>query len=172
LSLELPDSLVTLFDQIDLLGEVTGHRDQSDSLVDAMDARALEFLDKVGSTQGPRVYHELDNELTTASSTATFIGELYLILNATTIAGSSPEPFPKLTLDAIVASDPEVIIVAHSDSSPESVKARPGWQNISAVKNDRVYAVDPDTVNRPGPRLVDGLETLAKFLHPDLFPEP
>ncbi len=65
-----------------------------------------------------------------------------------------------------------MIIVAHADASPESVKARPGWQDISAVKNDRVYAIDPDIVNRPGPRLVDGLEALARLLHPDLFSEP
>ena len=170
--LEVPDSESALLDQVDLLGEITAHIEESDSLVDSIDSRFISVFDTVGATAGPRVYHELDDELTTASSSTTFIGELYLILNGTSIAYDPEEPYPKLTLDAIVEADPEVIIVAHSDSSPESVKARPGWQNISAVKNDRVYAVDPDTVNRPGPRLVDGLETLAKLLHPDLFPEP
>ena len=167
--LELPDSLGSLFDQIDLLGEITGHREQSDSLVDEMDIRALAVLDKVGATAGPSVYHELDDELKTASSD-TFTGELYLILNATNIAGHPQQPYPMLTLDAIVEADPEVIILAHSGASPESVNARPGWQGISAVKDDRIYALDPDTVNRPGPRLVDGLEALAGLLHPDLFP--
>lgn len=167
--LELPDSLGSLFDQIDLLGEITGHREQSDSLVDEMDIRALAVLDKVGATVGPSVYHELGDELKTASSDI-FTGELYLILNVTNIAGHPQQPFPQLTLDAIVEADPEVIILAHSGASPGSVKARPGWQGISAVKDDRIYAVDPDTVNRPGPRLVDGLEALAGLLHPDLFP--
>ena len=170
--LELPESLFSLFEQIDLLGEITGRVEQAESLVDVIDRRALEFLDRVGDAEGPRVYHELDNDLTTASSSDSFIGELYLILNAISIANDPREPYPRLTLDAIVEADPEVIILAHSGTSPEAVKARPGWQGISAVKNDRVYAVDPDIVNRPGPRLVDGLETLAKLLHPDLFPEP
>ena len=169
--LELPDSLLKVFDQIDVLGEITDNIEGSDSLVDAMDDRALEFLEKVGATPGPRVYHELDNDLTTASL-GTLIGEMYLILNAIPIADDPEQPFPRLTLDAIVEADPEVIIVAHSGASPESVTARPGWQDISAVKNDRVYAVDPDIVNRPGPRLVDGLETLARLFHPNLFPEP
>lgn len=167
--LELPDSLGSLFDQIDLLGEITGHRDGSDSLVEEMDIRALAVLEKVGATVGPSVYHELDDELRTASSD-TFTGELYLILSATNIAGDSQQLYPQLALDAIVEADPEVIIVAYSGASPESVKARSGWQDISAVKDDRIYAVDPDTVNRPGPRLVDGLEALAGLLHPDLFP--
>lgn len=169
--LELPVFLVDLFGQIDVLGEITGHREQSDSLVDEMDARVTAIFDPVGATIGPRVYHELDDDLTTASED-TFIGELYLILSAENIAGRSEELFPRLTLDDIVGGDPEAIIVAHAGASPESVKERPGWQDIAAVKNNRVYAIDPDIVNRPGPRLVDGLETLANLLLPDLFPEP
>lgn len=168
--LELPDSVATVLNQIDLLGEITGQIEQSDGLVDSMDARVIDVFDKVGATVGPRVYHELDNELTTASPD-TFIGELYLILNGENIADQSEEPYPQLTLDSIVAADPEVIIVAHSDASPESVKARPGWEEISAVKNDRVYAVDPGLVNRPGPRLVEGLERLAALIHPAKFPQ-
>jgi len=169
--LELPSFIQDLFTQIDILGEVTAHREQSDSLVDEMDGRVVAILDKVGATEGPRVYHELDDELTSVSLD-TFIGELYQILNAENIAGRSEGPLLQLTQDDISAGDPEVIIVAHSGATPESVKDRPGWQNIAAVKNDRVYAVDPDIVNRPGPRLVDGLETLAKLLLPNLFPQP
>ena len=172
LRLGVPDSLLSLFDQIDLLGEITGHVELSDSLVDEMDRRVLAIFDKVGAARGPRVYHELDAELTTASSSSSFVGELYLILNATSIADDPQDPYPRLTLDEIVEADPGVIIVAHPDASPESVKARPGWQDITAVKNDRIYAVDTDIVNRPGPRQVDGLETLARLLHPDLFREP
>ncbi len=166
---ELPDSFITLFDQIELLGEITGRVEQSESLADDMDSRALAVFATVGSTRGPRVFHELDDG--TASSD-TFIGELYLILNAQNIADQSQEPYPRLTLDTIVEADPEVIIVAHPGDSPESVKERIGWQSISAVRNDRIYIIDPDIVNRPGPRLVEGLETLARLLHPDLFPEP
>jgi iron complex transport system substrate-binding protein len=49
------------------------------------------------------------------------------------------------------------------------VKARPGWGSISAVKNSRIYVIDPDIVSRPGPRLVDALETLAQALYPERF---
>lgn len=169
LSLAVPDSLSAVYDQIDLLGQVTGRIDGSDSLVDSMEDRIQEVFDKVGPAPGPRVYHELDDSLTTVSS-STFLGELYLTLNATSIADEPGEPFPQLTLEAIVEADPEVIILAHAGASPDSVKARPGWAGISAVKNDRVYALDPAILNRPGPRLIEGLEELARLLHPDLFP--
>ncbi len=169
--LELPDSLSGVFDQIDLLGEITERTDESDLLVDELDRRFLVVLEEVGATVGRSVYHELDTDLRTVSLD-TFTGEMYLILNATTITDDARQPYPQLTLGEIVEADPEVIIVAHHGASPESVKARPGWQGISAVREDRIYAIDPDIVNRPGPRLADGLETLANLLHPDLFTEP
>jgi iron complex transport system substrate-binding protein len=171
LLLNLPRSVSELFDQIDDLGAITGHVERSDALVDTMDNGVLAVIEKLGRRAGPRVYHELDNDLTTASPN-TFIDEVYLILNAISIADEDQEPYPKLTLDEIVEADPAVIIVAHSDASVESVKARPGWEGISAVKNGQVFAIDPEIINRPGPRLMEGLETLAGLLYPDLFPSP
>ena len=169
--LERPDSLSAVFDQIDVLGEVTGRIDQSDLLIDEMDGRFLAVLEEVGATVGPSVYHELDDDLRTVSPD-TFTAEMYLILNATTVTDDAQQPSSQLTIGEIVEADPEVIIVAHGGASPESIEARPGWQGISAVRENRVYAIDPGIVNRPGPRLADGLETLANLLHPDLFPEP
>ena len=54
-------------------------------------------------------------------------------------------------------------------ATPDVVKARPGWGTLSAVENGDVIAVDDNLFSRPGPRLVDGLELLAKILHPELF---
>jgi iron complex transport system substrate-binding protein len=54
-------------------------------------------------------------------------------------------------------------------TTAEAVKARAGWDAIDAVKNDKIFPFDDNLVSRPGPRLVDGLEQLAKLLHPELF---
>jgi ABC-type Fe3+-hydroxamate transport system substrate-binding protein len=52
---------------------------------------------------------------------------------------------------------------------PQQVYIRTGWSGIAAVKSHRVYNINPDIVSRPGPRLVDALEQLAKLIHPELF---
>ena len=52
---------------------------------------------------------------------------------------------------------------------PNSVKQRPGWDGMAAVQTGQIYPFDDNLVSRPGPRLVDGLEALAKLLHPELF---
>jgi iron complex transport system substrate-binding protein len=169
LALNIPASFNELFSQIDQLAAATGHVDKSDALVEQLDARVLAVLQKVGPSPGPRVYHELSTDMTTASS-VTFPGELYLILNAVSIGSDSPQPYPQLTTAQILQADPEVIILAYAGASPQSVKSRPGWAGVSAVRDGRVFAVDPAIVGRPGPRLVDGLETLARLLYPSVFP--
>ena len=72
---------------------------------------------------------------------------------------------------AVVAADPAFIILgdARYGVSPESIAQRPGWENLSAVKNGQVLPFNDDLVTRPGPRLVDVLEELAKLLRPELF---
>jgi iron complex transport system substrate-binding protein len=76
-----------------------------------------------------------------------------------------------MTQEAIINAKPDVIVLADeaAGESAETVKARPGWSAIPAVQNGRIYAVDPNIVSRPGPRLVLALRTLANFLYPGEF---
>lgn len=76
-----------------------------------------------------------------------------------------------MSLEQVVAADPAFIILgdARYGITPELVAQRPGWENLSAVKNGNVLPFNDDLVSRPGPRLVDALEELAKLLRPGLF---
>ena len=69
------------------------------------------------------------------------------------------------------AANPAIIILGDSayGTTADSVKSRAGWGVLDAVKNGHIYPFDDNLVSRPGPRLVDGLEALAKILHPDVF---
>jgi iron complex transport system substrate-binding protein len=120
--------------------------------------------------RGPRVYHEVDNTYFTAGP-GSFINDIYALLKAQNIAAPTGQAFPQLSAEAIIAANPEVIILADEDAgeSPQTVAARPGWGQIAAVQNHRVYTVDPDIVSRPGPRLVDALQALARLLYPERF---
>ena len=90
--------------------------------------------------------------------------------NLATAAGIT-DPYPQLSLEQIVASNPAVIVLGDSmwGVTPESIATRPGWEELAAVTDEQVHPFDDNLVSRPGPRLVDGLEQLAKLLHPDLF---
>lgn len=169
--LKVPEALPQLLQQIQLYGDISGHGAAAQQTVAGMRARIDAVQNRLaGVQQGPRVYHELDAKLFSAAPNS-FVGDLYTTLKAQNIVPAGDKPYPQVTQEFVVAKDPEVIVLtdAVAGESIDTVRARSGWSTISAVKNSRVVAVDGDLVSRPGPRIVDGLETLAKVLYPDRF---
>lgn len=166
----------SVFGQIGLMGRITGREQEALDLIAGLTARvkAIEAkLTGLPNTRGPRLYHELDSTFYSISED-TFIGNVYRTLKARNIAGDGGGvAYPQLTQEKIIADNPEVIVLADEEFGVtiDSVKARPGWSAISAVQNDRIYAVDPDIISRPGPRIVDALEQLAAQLYPNTFGE-
>jgi iron complex transport system substrate-binding protein len=172
LFLEVPDTIDGVTAQVWLLAGVSGHAEEGGRLVQEMKGRMMAVIDKVADVEeGPRVYHELDSTFFTVAPNS-FVGDFYNLLKAHNIAEGAPTAYPQLSQEEILDRDPEVIVLADADAgeSPQTVKARPGWSVISAVKNDRIHVIDPDIVSRPGPRVADGLEQLARFLYPERFP--
>jgi len=169
--LETPTSVEGVLDQIRVLGQATGHPQEAEELVTTMEQGISAIEERLaGVEQGPRLFHEVDNQLYTVAPDS-FVGNLYTILKAQNIAAGSDQAFPQLSQEAIIEADPEVIILgdAAGGESADTVKARPGWGSISAVQSNRIYVIDPDIVSRPGPRLVDALKTLAQMLYPERF---
>jgi iron complex transport system substrate-binding protein len=174
---DLDDSVKTIddvFGQIGLLGRLTATDAKATELISSLDARVdavEEKLTGLPNTRGPKVYHELDATFYSAS-TGTFIGSIYRTLHAQNIAGDGGgTSYPQLTQEAIIAADPDIIVLADEEFgvSIDSVRARPGWNAIKAVAENRIYAIDPDIISRPGPRIVDALEQLAKDFYPVTF---
>lgn len=167
-------SIDDVFGQIGLLGRITGTEEAADKLLVDLNARVKAIEEKlVGlpTTRGPAIYHELDDTYYSVSD-GTFIGSLYRTLHARNIAGDGGGvPYPQLTQEAIIAASPDIIVLADEDFGVtiESVKARPGWSAIKAVQEDRIYGINADIISRPGPRIVDALEQLAKAFYPNAF---
>ena len=160
--------------QIKLIGTATGKSANADSLISDLRERingVTSKVEDVSAADGPRVYHELDDTYYSASS-GSFIGDVYRLLKAQNIAGDGGGvAYPQLTQEAIIAGNPQAIILADEafGTTADSVKARPGWANIDAVKNGKIFGVDPNVISRPGPRIVDALEQVAKDLYPEKF---
>jgi iron complex transport system substrate-binding protein len=163
-----------IFGQISLLGRVTGKTGEANTLVASLGDRRKKVelaVRDVLSSGAPNVYHELDETFYSASD-ATFVGDIYHILHMQNIAGDGGGvAYPQLTQEAILAANPRLIVLADEGFgvTVDSVKARPGWSAIDAVKNGQILGIDPSIVSRPGPRIIDALEAIAKGGYPDRF---
>lgn len=172
LYLELPSSLEGVLEQIELFGRLSGHENEAQELVQSMRERMDAVREKVADVgQGPRIFHELDPTYFTVAPHS-FVGDFYNLLKAKNIAEGAIDEYPQLSAEVIIQRDPEVIILADEPAgvTVASVRERPGWDTITAVKNNRICVIDTDIVSRPGPRIVDGLEALAECLYPERFP--
>ena len=119
----------------------------------------------------PRVLLLVGSETLYAFGRASYASELIRLAGGDNLTdvfdGAAAQPSD----EAVLEMAPEVIIVlAGPDVDPaDLLKAHPTFFSLPAVQNGRVYGVDPDLVSRPGPRLVDGLERIARLLHPEAF---
>lgn len=173
--LKNPTTIEEMYGKLEIVGQLTGHDVQD--LVESLKARVAAVDEKIKSvTDKPVVFYEVDGTDATKPYTigpGTFVDLLISRaggVNFATTAGITDQ-YPQVSLEQIVATNPDVIVLGDSmwGTTPESVKARAGWEVLDAVKNDQIFPFDDNLVSRPGPRLVDGLEQLAKLLHPDLF---
>jgi iron complex transport system substrate-binding protein len=171
LYVQVPPDLAGVLDRIRLLARASGHAAEGERLAQKLQSQMDQIKQKLaGVTTGPRVYHELDTTYFSAAPSS-FVGDFYTFLKAQNIAEGASTPYPQLSAEVIVQRNPQVIVLADEAAgvTVQDVKARPGWSAIDAVKNGRICVVDPDIVSRPGPRIIDALDTLAKCLYPDKF---
>jgi len=172
--LKNPLTLEEMYGNLGIVGQLTGHEKEAATLTESLKARVAAVDQKIAPISSrPNVFYELDATDPAKPYTAgkgTFITQLIERAGGHNIAADI-DGYPQLSLEQVVAADPSFIILGDSayGITPESIAARPGWENLSAVKNSKVFPFDDNLVSRPGPRLVDALEGLAKLLRPELF---
>ena len=167
LLLPAPQNLNDAFAQMQDLGAVTGHGAHAGRLVQRLKHRVATIIRSVKRTKPPiTVYHELDQTFYSASS-RTFVGQIYSLLGLRNIADKAPETaaYPQLSSEYIVSADPDVIVLADTvccGQSVNTIEKRPGWNQISAVKDHDVLAVNDTIASEWGPRIVDFLADVAR----------
>src|SRR5687767_443238 len=172
--LKNPVTLEEMYDNLAIVAQLTGHEDEAATLIESLKARVAAVDEKIAPLSSrPGVFYELDATDPAKPYTAgkgTFITLLIDRAGGYNIA-SDIDGYPQFSLEQVVTADPAFIILgdARYGVSPESIAQRPGWENLSAVKNGNVVPFNDDLASRPGPRLVDALEELAKILRPGLF---
>jgi len=166
-----PQTVAGTLETILAIGQITGHEEAAETLAAQMQARIDTVQEKIKDAPRPKVFWELGPELYTAGP-GSFINDLIVMAGGENVAADADSPWPQLTVETIILKNPDVIVLADHNygQTSEMVAERPGWEDINAVKEGNVVEItDDDIVSRPGPRIVEGLEFLAKAFHPDLF---
>lgn len=166
--LQLPaaGTLDDTYSQLEQVGAATGHVGEAAELVSQMQVEIEEIVASVPERETPLTYfHELDDTYYTVTD-ASYIGEVYSMLGMTSIATGS-DPYPQLSEELILEADPDVVLLADGQCcgvTPEIVAERPGWDQLTAVREGNVHVVDEDLASRWGPRVVDFMREVAAIV--------
>jgi iron complex transport system substrate-binding protein len=169
-----PTDFDGLFDNLVMIGEITGHIGEAADLAKELRSRVESVTTLTANADSTRAFYEIDGSdpsapWTTGSST---FQDLLIELAGGANVAAGIEGWGQIDLEQLVIQDPEVIVFATGPfivTTSQSLAERPGWGGMAAVQTGRVVAIDTNWIDRPGPRLVDGLEALARALHPELF---
>ncbi|WP_045515682.1 ABC transporter substrate-binding protein [Neobacillus niacini] len=162
-----------VFDTIAMIGKATGETKKAEELNKGMQGKLAEIKAKAGEIKDKKkVFVEVSpapEVFTTGKNT--FMDEMISMINAENIANDQ-EGWIQMDQEAIIDRNPDVIITTYgfyTENATELVLSRQGWENVNAIKNKQVIDVDSDRVTRPGPRIVEGVEDLAKAVYPEVF---
>lgn len=162
-----PTTIDGTYRQIEELGAATGQDAEADALVASMQAEIDEIVAATPTPDEPlTVFHELDDTLFSLDSTTLF-GELYGLLGLRNIADTAEGDsggYPQLSAEFVVSADPDFIFLADTKccgQSLDTVAARDGWADMTAVQNGTVIELDDDVASRWGPRIVDFLRAVS-----------
>jgi iron complex transport system substrate-binding protein len=152
---------------IKVVGDILNARTRADSLVRELRSGLAEISALLTRTERRKVYVEITaNPLMTATENS-FVGELVNLAGGSNLV-EGLKPYLVINPERIVKENPEVVLITHPISTPEEVRDRVGWGDVRAVREDRIYTVNPDLVLRPGPRLVAGVMELVEKIHPEI----
>ena len=170
-----PVEMEGMYDMLGIAAQLTGREAETEALVASLQERVAAVEETISSAETtPVVFYELDSTDPSAPWTAgpgTFIDTLITMAGGENLGASFDGAWVQVSSEELLSKNPDVIVLGDAvwGVTVESVEARAGWEGIAAVQNGQIFPFNDDLASRPGPRLVDGLEELAKLIHPELF---
>lgn len=167
----LPESIDEVINTIKQIAAATDTVEEGDALVKSMEDHRDEIVAKVQTVDTVKVFYEIWHDPLMAAGAGSFIDSLINLANGTNVASDAEGAYPSYDIEQLVVNDPEVYLTANDspDKTVDSISARPGYENISAIKNGDIHILDGNISSRPGPRIVEGLELVARAIHPEVF---
>ena len=169
-----PPSIAEVMRLVGSLGQLTGRTDAAAAVTAGLARRITAVRERVSGRSHPRVLYVLWPEPLIVPGRGSLVTELIASAGGDSVTADLGHGYPRMSLEAAVGRAPEVIILARHGAGTGPA-AHEQWQRLEslpAIRNGRLYAADGDLLHRYGPRVVDGLELLARFIHPEAFTDP
>jgi iron complex transport system substrate-binding protein len=163
-----PSSVAGLFNDFRKVGAVTGTPAHAEQLLMTLQSDISKVRKAVADLKPVTTFIEIGQNPLFTVGQGTLLNELVGLAGGENVV--TEEGYVPYSSEQVVKADPDVYLATHSSATDtETVAARAGYKDLSAVKNGRVVILDDNLTSRPGPRIADGLKLIAEGLHPEAF---
>jgi len=166
-----PKTVEDILEHISTVGRLVGHDREARAVAQGLRERLSELRSHMGAVKPVRVFYVVNTDPLISVGSGSFIHQMLELAGGENIIGHTAIPYPKVSLEEVLRRDPEVLLfpVGAGEGVPEAEQQRwRKWTTLSAVAHNRLHEVKAELVNRPGPRVVDGIESLAKAIRPGM----
>jgi iron complex transport system substrate-binding protein len=167
-----PKNFRDILQSIARIGQVVNREKEARAIIEGMRKRSERVIELTRGLPRPKVFIQIGDVPIVTVGKGSFADDLIRLAGGENIAGKEKEVYPRLGLEEILKRSPEVIVISSMNPKADYqkiVQEWTRWKTIPAVKNGRIYLIDSDLLDRPSPRIIDGLEELARVLHPERF---
>jgi len=165
-----PDVPAVLAD-IELIGDSIGEAEAAEAMTAEMTSQLEAISAAAAMEPAPRTYYELDffEGASFAPAPESFVADMVTLAGGDPVTTDDSAVF-QMPIERLIEADPDVIVLGDAmfGHCPDTVASRAGWGDMTAVANGAIRPVDGELVTRPGPRLPQGLASLARAIHPEL----
>jgi iron complex transport system substrate-binding protein len=154
------------------VGQLVDREKEARAIVEGMKKRSQKVIELTRDLPRPKVFIQIGDAPMVTVGKGSFTDDLIRLAGGENIAGKEKEMYPRFGNEEILKRSPEVIVISSMKPNGDYQKIFQGWnrwKTLPAVKNGRVHIINSDLIDRPSPRMIDGLEQLARMLHPETF---
>jgi iron complex transport system substrate-binding protein len=167
-----PHTVDEVIASLEHLGPVLGVEKSATELAGNLRERLAKLAHRLEGVSPRRVFFVVWTEPLITAGRDTFLADAVRLAGGRSVVDTSAE-WPRISIEEIVHQQPEFLVFASARASDtqqdiDALRARPGWKDLAAMQNGKIVVVS-DAINRPAPRMIDAIETLARALHPEAF---
>jgi len=166
-----PENFEEIFETVLNIGRITGRKNEANILVGNLQKRIKTIVSLTKNLKKPRVFFQIGINPIVTVGRSTLHNKLIELAGGVNVFGDVAIKYPRCSMEDIIAGKPDIIIVSSMKRGGDFLRIRnkwKKWENIPAVKYDRIYIVESDLIDHSSPRIVDGLEEMARIIHPEI----
>jgi iron complex transport system substrate-binding protein len=167
-----PKNFDDILQSIAHIGQVVNRDREARSIIEGMRKRSQRVIELTRGLPRPKVFIQIGDAPMVTVGKGSFADDLIRLAGGENISGKEKEVYPRFGMEEILKRSPEVIVISSMNPKGDYQKILQEWtrwKTLPAVKNGRIHLIDSDLLDRPSPRIIDGLEELVRVLHPERF---